>query len=175
MNCQRFNCFPCNTGNEGVCRKTGAGYQIDCIVCGEVAVTNKYEGATGKNLFNRGENHVNDVKKKRAHSPLWKHIMEKHNGVMVVPIFSHFQMKLTQFFSKPQRRKANEDVRIAKLDPDVRMNSEDEFLQGCNIFMQPVSVIVMMMMTSLRRELQSGVQSGEWRVVSSRWVAIGVF
>ena len=138
MNCQRFNCFPCNTGNEGVCRKTGAGYQIDCIVCGEVAVTNKYAGETGKNLFNRGENHVNDVEKKRAHSPLWKHILEKHNGVMVVPIFSHFQMKLTQFFSKPQRRKANEGVRIANLDPEIRMNSKDEFLQGCNIFMQPV-------------------------------------
>ena len=91
-----------------------------------------------KILFNRGENHVNDVEKKRAHSPLWKHILEKHNGVMVVPIFSHFQMKLTQFFSKPQRRKANEGVRIANLDPDVRMNSKDEFLQGCNIFMQPV-------------------------------------
>ena len=138
MNCQRFNCFPCNTGNEGVCRKTGAGYQIDCIVCGEVAVTNKYAGETGKNLFNRGENHVNDVEKKRAHSPLWKHILEKHNGVMVVPIFPHFQMKLTQFFSKPQRRKANEGVRIANLDPEIRMNSKDEFLQGCNIFMQPV-------------------------------------
>ena len=63
---------------------------------------------------------------------------EWYNGVMVVPIFSHFQMKLTQFFSKPQRRKANEGVRIANLDPEIRMNSKDEFLQGCNIFMQPV-------------------------------------
>ena len=138
MNCQRFNCFPCNTGNEGVCRKTGAGYQIDCIVCGEVTVTNKYAGETGKNLYNRGENHVTDVEKKRTNSPLWKHILEKHNGVMAIPIFSHFEMKLIQFFSKPQRRKANEGVRISHLDPDIRMNSKDEFLQGCNIYMQPV-------------------------------------
>ena len=29
-------------------------------------------------------------------------------------------------------------LRIANLDPDIRMNSKDEFLQGCNIFMQPV-------------------------------------
>ena len=65
-------------------------------------------------------------------------IVEKHNGAMVVPIFAHFQMKLIQFFSKPQRRTANEGVRIANLDPDIRMNSKDEFLQGCNIFMQPV-------------------------------------
>ena len=138
LNCQRFNCFPCNTGNEGVCRKTGAGYQIDCNVCGEESITNKYAGETGKNLFNRGANHVNDVEKKRTNTPLWKHILEKHNGVMAIPIFSHFQMKLIQFFSKPQRRKANEGVRISHLDPDIRMNSKDEFLQGCNIFMQPV-------------------------------------
>ena len=78
------------------------------------------------------------MEKKRTNSPLWKHVVEKHNGAMVVPIFAHFQMKLIQFFSKPQRRKANEGVRIANLDPDIRMNSKDEFLQGCNIFMQPV-------------------------------------
>ena len=138
LNCQRFNCFPCKTGNEGICRKTGAGYQIDCIVCGEETVTNKYAGETGKNLYNRGENHVTDVEKKRANTPLWKHILEKHNGAMAVPIFSHFQMKLIQFFSKPQRRKANEGVRISHLEPDIRMNSKDEFLQGCNIYMQPV-------------------------------------
>ena len=134
--CERQTCFPCNTGQEGVCRRTGVGYEITCNLCAQIV--SKYAGETGKNLFNRGENHVNDVEKKRAHSPLWKHILEKHNGVMVVPIFSHFQMKLTQFFSKPQRRKANEGVRISHLDPDIRMNSKDEFLQGCNIFMQPV-------------------------------------
>ena len=120
-NCQRFNCFPCNSGNEGVCRKTGAGYQIDCNICGEQGLTNTYAGETGKNLFNRGANHINDVEKKRTNSPLWKHIVEKHNGAMTVPIFAHFQMKLIQFFSKPQRRKANEGVRIANLDPDIRI------------------------------------------------------
>ena len=76
MNCQRFNCFPCNTGNEGVCRKTGAGYQIDCNVCGEESITNKYAGETGKNLFNRGANHVNDVEKKRTKNT----IVETHIG-----------------------------------------------------------------------------------------------
>ena len=41
-------------------------------------------------------------------------------------------------FSKPQRRKANEGVRIAHLDPETRMNSKDEFMQGTNIFMHAV-------------------------------------
>ena len=71
--------------------------------------------------------------------PLWKHIVEKHQGdAQGVPMFSHFSMKLTSVFVKPQRRKANEGVRISHLDPNTRMNSKEEFLQGTNIFMQPV-------------------------------------
>ena len=53
-------------------------------------------------------------------------------------MFSQFSMELIQFFEKPQRRKANEGVIIVHLNPDTRMNSKDEFLQGTNIFMQPV-------------------------------------
>ena len=64
--------------------------------------------------------------------------MEKHGGVMQVPMFSHFKMKLTNIFSKPQRRKADKGVRIVHLDPNTRMNSKLEFLQGTNLFLQPV-------------------------------------
>ena len=34
--CQREQCFPCNTGMEGVCRRTGVGYQIDCNICVQI-------------------------------------------------------------------------------------------------------------------------------------------
>ena len=57
---------------------------------------------------------------------------------MQVPMFSHFNMKLVQIFSKPQRRKTDEGVRIVHLDPDTRMNSKLEFMQGTNLFLQPV-------------------------------------
>ncbi len=56
---------------------------------------------------------------------------------MEVPIFQHFKMSLVQHFSSPQRRKANEGVRIAHLNPDTRMNSKEEFRQGTNICMRP--------------------------------------
>ena len=135
--CRREICFPCNTGQEGVCRRTGAGYQITCTVC-DNNIKSEYAGETGKNLFMRGSDYVKDVEKKRTNKPLWKHIVEKHGGVMVGNMFSHFSMRLIQFFSKPQRRKANEGVRIVHLNPDTRMNSKDEFLQGTNIYMQPV-------------------------------------
>ena len=47
-------------------------------------------------------------------------------------------MKMKKIFKKPQRRKADEGVRIAHLDPETRMNSKDEFKQGTNIFVQPM-------------------------------------
>ena len=47
-------------------------------------------------------------------------------------------MTITKIFRKPQRRKANEGVRIFHLDPDTRMNSKNEFKQGTNIFIQPL-------------------------------------
>ena len=139
--CQREKCFPCNTGQEGECRRTGLGYEIDCNICNNdptIISENKYSGETGKNMFMRGSDYVKDVENKRANKPLWNHIIEKHNGVMAVRMFSHFSMRLYRYFRKPQRRKADEGVRIAKLNPNTRMNSKNEFLQGTNIFMQPV-------------------------------------
>ena len=89
-------------------------------------------------MFQRGCQHVDDVSKRRGNTPLWKHILEKHGGVMTVPIFSHFKMELVKFFSSAQRRKADEGVRISHLDQDTRMNSKDEFMQGANLFLVPV-------------------------------------
>ena len=45
---------------------------------------------------------------------------------------------MAYIFFKPQRRKANEGVRISNLNPETRMNSKDEFRQGTNITMRPV-------------------------------------
>ena len=136
-NCGRQTCFPCNTGQEGICRKTGVGYKITCNLC-EETVSAEYAGETGKNCFSRGEDHIADVQRKTADKPLWKHILDKHGGRMEITTFEHFSMAMTGVFFKPQRRKANEGVRISNLNPVTRMNSKDEFRQGTNITMRPV-------------------------------------
>ena len=137
--CGRGTCFTCNTGNPGVCRKTGVGYEIQCSVCNDNQnIVSKYAGESGRNLFKRGEDYVKDVARNATDKPLGKHIKEKHGGVMEVPMFSHFAMKAKQFFRHPQRRKANEGVRIANLDPETRMNSKEEFRQGTNIGLRVV-------------------------------------
>ena len=84
----------------------------------------------------RGGEHMTDCEKKAKEKPLWKHIIEKHEGRMEIDIFEHFEMIQTGVFFKPQRRKANEGVRISHLDPETRMNSRDEFRQGTNIMMR---------------------------------------
>ena len=81
---------------------------------------------------------MDDVNKKRGNKPLWKHIQEKHGVVMSLPMVSHFKVEVVRFFSSAQRRKADEGVRIAHLDPDTRMKSKDEFMQGTNLFLVPV-------------------------------------
>ena len=86
----------------------------------------------------RGVNYIADLKKKLSNKPLWKHILDKHNGIMNVPMFSHFKMELVNIFSKPKRRKAEEGVRIYHLDPETRRNSKNKFLQGTNLYLQPV-------------------------------------
>ena len=45
---------------------------------------------------------------------MWKHILEKHGGNLIVSMFEHFKMKAGKFFRQPQRRKANEGVRITQ-------------------------------------------------------------
>ena len=136
--CGRVRCFPCNSGQVGVCRRTGIGYEITCTICANNTIVAKYGGESGRNLFKRGEEYVQDWNRKAADKPLWKHVLEKHEGRAEVELFKHFQMVRLQVFQKPQRRKANEGVRIANLDPETRMNSKDEFRQGTNIFLQPV-------------------------------------
>ena len=109
-------------------------------------------------MFMRGSDHVKDVGKKRANKPLWNHILEKHKGIMEVPIFSHFSRKLHRFLRKPQRRKADEGVWITKLNPTTRMNSKNEFLRGTNISMQQVRGvgIIQLLTTWVEREYFSG-------------------
>ena len=74
------------------------GYQIDCNVCSDTNVISQYAGETGKNLFKRGSDYVQDVAKKRENKPLWKHIVDMHGGVMLIPMFDHFSMTMTDYF-----------------------------------------------------------------------------
>ena len=110
----------------------------------------------------RGGEHIADCQKKTAEKPLWKHIQDKHQGRMEFQIFEHFKMTQTGIYFKPQRRKANEGVRISHLNPDTRMNSKDEFRQGTNISMRALAV--------LSQVIQNNMES----LVGEEWSSIAV-
>ena len=105
-NCGRQTCFPCNTGHEGVCRRTGVGYKIVCNLC-EETVSSEYAGETGKNLFCRGVDHVADAQRRAADKPLWKHILDKHEGRLVSPIFEQNRSICQAAEEKSQRGSKN--------------------------------------------------------------------
>ena len=104
----------------------------------------------------RGVEHIADCQKKAAEKPLWKHIQDKHQGRMEFQIFEHFKMTQTGIFFKPQRRKANEGVRISHLNPDTRMNSKDEFRQGTNISMRALAVLSQVNQSNLESLVEEG-------------------
>ena len=68
------------------------------------------------------------VKREEIFIPEETNMHKMHNGVMERPIFQ-LKMDATQFLKSSQRRKANEEVRIANTDPTIRMNSCNEFRQ----------------------------------------------
>ena len=80
-------------------RRRRLGHELGCTMPGR---STRYAGETGKNMYMKGCNYVADVDKKRTNKPLWKHIVEKQRGVMAVPMFSHFKMKLVKILTQPQ-------------------------------------------------------------------------
>ena len=72
--CSRATCFPCSTGSVGVCRKTGVGNEIQCVVCENNNIVSKYAGESGRNLFTRGNEYVKEVEKKIAEKKPFRNI-----------------------------------------------------------------------------------------------------
>ena len=71
----------------------GLDFPYCCVLCEENNVVSKYALKSSRNLFNRGNDYVYEVKKKIADRPLWKHIINKHGGNMIVPMFEHFKTR----------------------------------------------------------------------------------
>ena len=95
---------------------------------------------------------------------------------MEIDLFEHFEMIQTGVFFKPQRRKANEGVRISHLDPETRMNSRDEFRQGTNIMMRAMRGVGVWPSTERaggRRSSSMQSLSPGWRVLVLHSLSVG--
>ena len=115
------HCFVCESGiSEGVCRSSGVDYDIQCQ---DRLCKHMYNGQSGKNGYSRGLEHVDDFKKRREKSIMWKHCREKHGGKI-----RRFKMSIRKVVrNDPTKRQITEAIYINKTDPNLCMNDRTEW------------------------------------------------
>ena len=106
------------------CRTRGCVYEIICKQCKKkIKVKNKYRGQTSRSTYHRTNEHIDNWKKKKDDSPLWKHSVDYHYSEEF-PI----EMKiLSRCFGKPTRRMITEAVMINEMDDEESMNNKNEY------------------------------------------------
>jgi hypothetical protein len=116
--CERPDCVVCEYGKPGECRSRGCGYQLKCK-----EDNRKYRGQTGRSVYERTKEEIDDWKNKSENSPLWRHSELYHQG-------EDFELEVTitdKSFGKPSRRMITESVLIEQLGADETMNSKREW------------------------------------------------
>ena len=83
-----------------------------------------YKGETSSNGYTRGKKHLTDLAAKDAtNSPLWRHCLTKHAGVMKT-----FSMSITgSFRNDAMLRQITEAVQIDNTNDANRMNDRAEW------------------------------------------------
>ena len=115
--CADKECMICKTSKKkGLCRKEGVTYEIVCKGCKA-----KYIGETGRSAWARSKEHVNDYKRKKDSSVLWRHCKEKHDGKEQEFVF---QVK-DVFGEDATLRQVSEAVDIKR--ENAEMNSKQEW------------------------------------------------
>ena len=69
-NCEREDCIICTSGEKqwGDCRKEGVVYTIKCLKCKGEGVLAEYWGETAQTTFERGEEHLDCMRRRDSGS-----------------------------------------------------------------------------------------------------------
>ena len=116
--CSRDDCIVCESGKPGECRNRGCGYQLMCK-----EDRKKYIGQTGRSVYERVREEVQDWRDKSEKSPLWRHSELHHGG-------GEFEMEvkvMDKNFGRPSRRMIAESVMIEQLKDSEAMNGKQEW------------------------------------------------
>ena len=98
---------------------SGICYDIKCKACQDAI----YFGESHRNLYTRGKEHENKLRRKEENSFMLKHQQERHNGDPV-----EFQMKVIKSFRDPLSRQVTEAMLIKNHRGEL-LNSKSEFYQ----------------------------------------------
>ena len=69
----------CQTSGKGSCDKEGVTYSIRCVECTERSIEKAYYGESSRNAYSRGEEHLDEYRRKTKDSVLWTHCRLNHD------------------------------------------------------------------------------------------------
>ena len=119
--CYKPECAVCSTSKKGGCRSSGVTYKVICD--SENPCKFSYTGQTGKNGYTRGNEHLEDYRKKDACSVMWKHCQNSHVGKK-----QKFSMEVVdRCRGDPTKRQILEAIRIKNSDVASSMNDRNEW------------------------------------------------
>ena len=124
-NCRRPECFPCKGVKGGDCRRQGVTYNLYCATCqGEKHLqVASYPGETGRNMFDRGKEHLAYLEKQsEVDSVLWLHSLHHHQ----VRLDIKYTMVCTGVYKSPLDRQKSEKIQISCFQGNILINRRTE-------------------------------------------------
>ena len=88
-----------------------------------MGIKSEYTGESGRSMYQRGSEHLKNLKDRAEDSPLWKHCAGYHEGEV-----QGFQMKLLQRHKTAFDRQISESVAISNGKRDQILNSKSEWM-----------------------------------------------
>ena len=81
----------------------------------------EYIGETARTIFDRGNEHLNDLISHTKGKPLWEHVMEVHDGKFEV---DWFKMKLVMKHRTALQRQIREALEIEGSGAEIILNKK---------------------------------------------------
>ena len=108
IRCRQGECFVCDSGGKGNCKRENVTYEIACLKEG---CKYKYIGETSRNAKTRGKEHLTDLIKQEEQSVLDRHLKEIHNRLDNSNTNS-FQMNVIGNYRSALDRQVAESIKI---------------------------------------------------------------
>ena len=120
--------MPCGT-DPGACMKQGVVYRITCNICKQDGIQCDYIGESARTSYDRGQEHLEDLRKGEQSNALVMHMVEDHPEMDMAD--HQFAMKVVRFHKSNLARQAHEGQEIADYKGDRIMNRKGEW--GSNL------------------------------------------
>ena len=126
--CHRAECWVCKYHKgkgSSKCRRKSVVYESRCQICYAAGSTDGvYVGETGRSLFERSEEHLEDARNLKKSSHIFKHWALSHPDELHQPLFT---FRVVRQHKTPLDRQVHEAIRIGS---HGNLNSKSEYRQN---------------------------------------------